>query len=80
MSSIINNLLSGAAVAAVVLAVVLDCVHRSKRDADRRKLELSLLAECQSFIKARGVYWYSNDMRGPGAELVNRIEAVLHAR
>jgi hypothetical protein len=37
----------------------------------------ALLAEAQVFIKQRGVYYYTNDMRGPGADLVKRINDAL---
>ena len=37
----------------------------------------ALLTEARGFIMQRGVYYYSNDRRGPGADLVDRIDEAL---
>lgn len=37
----------------------------------------ALLNEARGFLLTRGVYYYTNDMRGPAADLVKRIDAAL---
>lgn len=37
----------------------------------------ALLREAQTFVMHRGCYFYSDDMRGPGSDLVKRIEKAL---
>ena len=39
-----------------------------------------LLREAREFISTRGTYYYGHDMRGPGAELVKRIDEVLKTK
>lgn len=36
-----------------------------------------LLREAREFIAARGVYYYSNEMRGPASDLAKRIDVAL---
>lgn len=37
----------------------------------------NILVEARQFILQRGVYYYSNDRRGPGAALVDKIDQAL---
>lgn len=37
----------------------------------------ALLTEAREFLLTRGVYYYTNDMRGPASDLVKRIDTAL---
>ena len=41
---------------------------------------LRLLLEARKFISTRGTYYYGHEMRGPGADLVQRIDEVLKTK
>jgi hypothetical protein len=39
----------------------------------------ALLLEAIGFVKVRGCYYYNHEMRGPGADLVNRVNQELES-
>lgn len=45
---------------------------------DREKHLEELLKESLHFLKVRGTYFYNAQRKGVAAELVNKIEKVLH--
>lgn len=49
---------------------------------DKEKIDRlhKLLIEARIFLMARGVYYYSNERRGPASHLVDRIDAALETK
>ena len=54
----------------------------SENKIDPRQIQSQLdvmsqiLSEARKFILNRGIYYYNNEMRGVGADLVKKIDAV----
>jgi hypothetical protein len=55
-------------------------LKRSEEERLKRLEEhyvFSLLSDARDFVAKRGTYYYGHDMRGPGSDLVKRIELFL---
>lgn len=55
-------------------AILWEIYVSEPRRARSERQARELLAECLEFIKRRGTYFYTNERRGPGSRLVDRIE------